>query len=110
MTEAQAREQPDFLGNAQASGFVLPRYIPKPWGHEEWIVVTDKYVMKRLVVRKGESLSKQYHRQKMETLVVAKGSCWLLLGQEGDLTLENAQKHLFREGEAVTVATHSRYS
>lgn len=80
---------------------IIPKIVAKPWGHEEWIMVTDKYALKRLVVRKGESLSTQYHNEKMETLLVMKGSCWLLLGEEGDLELSNAKKRLFSEGEMI---------
>jgi mannose-6-phosphate isomerase len=87
--------------DANKSGFVEPKIVNKPWGHEEWVVVTDKYVMKRICVKQGELLSKQYHEQKMETLTVVEGECELLLGEEGDLVLANAKFYPFARGEAV---------
>lgn len=87
--------------DAQRSGFIAAKIVPKPWGREEWVVVTDRYVMKRLFVNAGELLSKQYHEQKMETLTVVEGECDLLLGHEGDLNLENARYYPFRVGEVV---------
>jgi mannose-6-phosphate isomerase len=87
--------------DAKKSGFIQPRIVPKPWGREEWVVCNDRYVMKRLYVNQGHRLSVQYHDVKMETLTVAKGACWLLLGAEGDLDPGNAQRHLFSEGEAI---------
>ena len=47
--------------------------IEKPWGFELWWARTDRYVGKILHVRKGESLSLQYHRVKEETILVQSG-------------------------------------
>jgi mannose-6-phosphate isomerase-like protein (cupin superfamily) len=47
--------------------------VDKPWGHELIWAHTDRYVGKILHVRKGESLSLQYHRQKDETVMVLSG-------------------------------------
>ncbi len=49
------------------------RVIPKPWGHEEIWARTEKYVGKILVIKAEESLSKQYHKQKDETILVLEG-------------------------------------
>ena len=45
----------------------------KHWGIEHLLVKTDKYVMKRLEILPGKSLSKQYHEHKYETLHVVEG-------------------------------------
>lgn len=45
----------------------------KHWGIEHLLVKTDKYVMKRLEILPGKSLSKQYHEHKHETLHVVEG-------------------------------------
>ena len=38
-----------------------------PWGWEQIIEHTKKYVVKHIHVRKGNRLSKQYHEKKLET-------------------------------------------
>ncbi|MBZ0252803.1 MAG: NTP transferase domain-containing protein, partial [Candidatus Methylomirabilis sp.] len=47
--------------------------IPKPWGHELVFAKTDRYAGKILCIRAGESLSRQYHIKKQETIYVSKG-------------------------------------
>ena len=49
------------------------RRVEKPWGYELWWARTDRYVGKILHLRKGESLSLQYHRVKDETILLQKG-------------------------------------
>ena len=56
-----------------ASGPARPEHVPKPWGHETIWARTDRYVGKILHVRKGESLSYQYHRVKDETIRILAG-------------------------------------
>jgi len=51
----------------------IPRRIEKPWGHEIWWARTERYVGKLLHVRKGESLSLQYHEFKDETILIQSG-------------------------------------
>ena len=51
----------------------LPKKVLKPWGHEIWWARTERYVGKLLHVKKGESLSLQYHRVKDETVMVQSG-------------------------------------
>lgn len=74
--------------DARKSGLLAPKVVPKPWGHEEWIVHNDSYVMKLLFVNKGESLSKQYHDEKMETLKLLQGKALVHFGEEGDVDSE----------------------
>jgi mannose-6-phosphate isomerase-like protein (cupin superfamily) len=47
--------------------------IDKPWGHELIWAHTGRYVGKILHIRKGESLSYQYHRVKEETIRLLAG-------------------------------------
>ena len=66
----------------------IPKRVEKPWGWELWWARTDRYVGKILHVKKGESLSLQYHNVKDETILLQSG---LLLfetrptGEEGEL-------------------------
>lgn len=48
------------------------KIIDKPWGYEE-IVYNDKYVVKKLLMKKGCRCSLQYHEFKTETIVVLNG-------------------------------------
>jgi mannose-6-phosphate isomerase-like protein (cupin superfamily) len=57
------------------------RRVEKPWGHEIIWAETDRYVAKMLVVAKGHSLSRQYHRKKDETFFVESGELTLEIGQ-----------------------------
>jgi quercetin dioxygenase-like cupin family protein len=51
----------------------IPKRVEKPWGHELWWARTDRYVGKLLHVKKGHSLSLQYHEVKDETILVQSG-------------------------------------
>jgi mannose-6-phosphate isomerase-like protein (cupin superfamily) len=51
----------------------IPKRVEKPWGFELWWARTDRYVGKLLHLRKGESLSLQYHRVKDETIMLQSG-------------------------------------
>tara|TARA_R110002020_G_scaffold191209_4_gene391014 strand:- start:1469 stop:1825 length:357 start_codon:yes stop_codon:yes gene_type:complete len=56
--------------------------IDKPWGYEEIIVHTDKYMMKKLFIKAGHRLSKQFHMKKDETVYVNAGVLHLDLSRE----------------------------
>jgi len=58
--------------------------VDKPWGHELIFAVAESYVGKLLVVRAGESLSLQYHREKDEAWYVLEGRAELELGARGE--------------------------
>ncbi|HET8644430.1 MAG TPA: cupin domain-containing protein, partial [Vicinamibacteria bacterium] len=65
-----------------------PKRVEKPWGHELWWARTERYVGKILHVKKGESLSLQYHNVKDETIMLQSGRLLFETrpaGQEGDL-------------------------
>jgi mannose-6-phosphate isomerase len=49
----------------------------KPWGHELLWAKTDRYVGKILFIKKGSSLSLQYHKVKTETVMVKSGTLLL---------------------------------
>lgn len=60
---------------------MMPKIVDKPWGHEEIIVHTDKYVMKKLFIKAGQRLSRQFHVEKDETIYVSKGLLLLDLSE-----------------------------
>ena len=51
----------------------IPRRVEKPWGYELWWARTERYVGKILHLRRGESLSLQYHNVKDETIMLQSG-------------------------------------
>ena len=50
-----------------------PRRTEKPWGHELLWASTPHYLGKILHIDAGQSLSLQYHENKVETIFVIKG-------------------------------------
>lgn len=77
------------------------RIVSKPWGHEEIWAETERYAGKFLHIRAGESLSRQYHLRKEETVCVLSGTLILEVGQ-GDglqvLTLQRGENYHVRPG------------
>ena len=66
----------------------IPKRVEKPWGYEIWWARTQRYVGKILHLRKGESLSLQYHKVKDETIRLQSGRLLFetrAAGEEGDL-------------------------
>ena len=49
------------------------RTVPKPWGEERIFAETPRYAGKLITIRRGQSLSYQYHNQKDETVHVLSG-------------------------------------
>jgi mannose-6-phosphate isomerase len=45
----------------------------KPWGHEELLVKTESYAMKKITIDPGHRMSLQYHENKEETIYVISG-------------------------------------
>ena len=81
------------------------RRIEKPWGEEVLFAHTAAYAGKLLIIRKGESLSLQYHERKDETIYVQSGSIRLTLGSEGQsLTIRTLQP-----GEACHIPPLTRH-
>ena len=62
--------------------------VTKPWGHEIRFAQTDKYLGKILYIAKGHKLSRQYHEQKDETIMVYHGCLILELGIPGTKSFE----------------------
>ena len=66
----------------------IPRRVEKPWGYEIWWARTERYVGKLLHVKKGQSLSLQYHNVKDETIRIQSGKLLFETrpaGEEGEL-------------------------
>jgi mannose-6-phosphate isomerase len=81
------------------------RVVEKPWGHELIWAETERYAGKILHVKKGESLSLQYHREKDETIMVLSG----LLGFEHFLDGEEPQRRELRPREPFHIPPGMRH-
>ncbi len=57
--------------------------VEKPWGYEIVFARTERYCGKVLVVRQGEQLSLQFHREKDEVMYVQEGRIELEIGDPG---------------------------
>lgn len=60
------------------------RVVEKPWGHELIWAHTERYVGKILHIRKGESLSYQYHVVKDETVRLLSGLLEMEVERDGE--------------------------
>jgi mannose-6-phosphate isomerase-like protein (cupin superfamily) len=73
--------------------------VEKPWGYEELVEINDKYVVKKLFMKKGHKCSTQYHKLKKETIVVLTGSLLISIGD----AVETLVQKEYLSGETVTI-------
>jgi mannose-6-phosphate isomerase-like protein (cupin superfamily) len=85
----------------------LPRRVDKPWGHELWYALTDRYAGKILHVEAGHRLSLQFHEHKDESSYLLSGRLKLVKGSSADdlVELEIGPGHTWRNrpGEVHTI-------
>jgi mannose-6-phosphate isomerase len=62
----------------------LPHRVQKPWGHELWYAVTDRYVGKILHIEAGHRISLQFHERKDESSYLLSGRLLLAKGAGAD--------------------------
>tara|TARA_B100001250_G_scaffold30292_2_gene24907 strand:+ start:13345 stop:13698 length:354 start_codon:yes stop_codon:yes gene_type:complete len=78
--------------------------VNKPWGYEIRWAVNDKYLGKILHINDGHRLSKQYHKEKDETIYVMKGTLLLELGPHHEYTdTETGITQTLREGDSQRI-------
>ena len=77
--------------------------IEKPWGYEELLECNDKYVVKKLFMKKNNSCSIQYHELKTETIVVLSGKLNIYIGNE----LEKLDVKEYMSGETITIKPYT---
>jgi mannose-6-phosphate isomerase-like protein (cupin superfamily) len=77
--------------------------IEKPWGFEELIECNDKYVVKKLFMKKGNACSIQYHELKTETIVVLSGKLNIYIGDK----LENIKCLEYNYGDTITIKPYT---
>ena len=62
--------------------------VEKPWGHELIWARTPTYVGKILHIKQGHRLSLQFHREKVETVLLYTGKMTLLIEDEQGAMVE----------------------
>jgi mannose-6-phosphate isomerase-like protein (cupin superfamily) len=80
------------------------RRVPKPWGEEIIFAHTERYAGKILNIRRGESLSLQYHERKDETIYVYGGKLKVILEVEGRL-----EERILDPGETLRFPPGTRH-
>jgi quercetin dioxygenase-like cupin family protein len=73
-----------------------PKRVEKPWGHEVWWAQTPQYAGKILVVKEGQALSVQLHRQKDESSYLFSGRMRLRSGA----SKEHLEERILEPGES----------
>ena len=68
--------------------------IEKPWGWEEILENNTAYTVKRLFMQDGHQCSYQYHKKKLETILVLRGVLTIVLATE---------EIVLKEGEIKTI-------
>ena len=77
--------------------------IDKPWGYEELVECNDKYVVKKLFMKKGNACSIQYHQLKTETIIVLNGKLNIYTGD--DINLLNVKEYI--TGDTITIKPYT---
>ena len=77
--------------------------VEKPWGYEELVDINDKYVVKKLFMKKGHKCSIQYHKLKRETITVLQGSLLISIGS----SLETMETREFKPFETITIEPYT---
>ena len=76
--------------------------VEKPWGYEELVECNDKYVVKKLFMKKGHKCSLQYHKLKKETIIVLSGLLNITVGDKED----NLKNDTYGCGDTITISPY----
>jgi mannose-6-phosphate isomerase-like protein (cupin superfamily) len=77
--------------------------VIKPWGKEELIECNDKYVVKKLFMKKNECCSLQYHELKKETIYVLEGKLKLYIGND----IDNLEEKIMVKNDTITILPYT---
>lgn len=74
--------------------------IEKPWGYEELLELNDRYVVKRLFMKKDHQCSLQYHNEKHETIYVVSGELKIIICE----TLETLTEKIYYPNDVISIS------
>ena len=77
--------------------------VEKPWGHEIRWALNEKYLGKILHINNGQSLSRQYHEVKDETIYVLQGLLILELGMNENKNNQAEKVKVLETGESYRI-------
>lgn len=80
-----------------------PKEVLKPWGKEKLIDFNDKYVVKKIFMKKNECCSMQYHELKRETIYVLSGKLRVYIGNN----IEKLDKKEMVSGDTITILPYT---
>jgi mannose-1-phosphate guanylyltransferase/mannose-6-phosphate isomerase len=82
----------DVVKTLRADGVVQADTFPRdyrPWGYFETLALSDRFQVKRIVVKPGAALSLQSHVHRAEHWVVVEGTAKVTIDEEVQLVSEN---------------------
>ena len=91
----------DALKSEGRSEGQLHRKVQRPWGSYDGVDVGERFLVKRIVVKPGASLSLQMHHHRAEHWIVVKGTARVTRGDSTFLVSEN-------ESTFIPLGTHHR--
>lgn len=89
--------------NVTIDDSMLFKKIEKPWGYEELVECNDKYVVKKLFMKKNNCCSIQYHELKKETIVVLSGVLKIYIGND----INNLEEKNYMLGDTITIQPYT---
>lgn len=63
--------------------------VYRPWGYYETLILSDRFQVKRIVVKPGEQNSLQMHYHRAEHWIIVRGTAEVTIGEEKKLIAEN---------------------
>ena len=78
-------------GAKQAEAFA---HDHRPWGHFETLALSDRFQVKRIVVKPGAALSLQSHVHRSEHWIVVEGTARVTINDESRLVSENESVYI----------------
>ncbi len=70
------------------------REVHRPWGSYDCVDKGERYQVKRIVVKPGESLSLQMHHHRAEHWIVVKGTAEVQVGERWQVVAENQSVYI----------------
>ena len=80
-----------------------PKMVMKPWGKEELIEYNDRYVVKKLFMKKNECCSLQYHELKKETIYIISGKVKLYIGTD----INNLEERILLPNDYISIEPYT---
>ena len=84
----------EFLKKEQRDESLVHRRVYRPWGCYEGIDAGERFQVKRITVKPGESLSLQMHHHRAEHWIVVSGTAIVTKGDEEIMLSENQSTYI----------------